>query len=77
MTYCASDEGVVDDAAVLREIRNVARITKADPLVPSDMILAVRERVDCLARSSGRSTRPTSSRAAQARRQRARGSWWR
>jgi len=35
------------DAAVLREIRNVARITKADPLVPSDMILAVRERVDC------------------------------
>ena len=35
------------DAAVLREIRNVARITKAEPLVESEMTLAVRERVDC------------------------------
>jgi N-methylhydantoinase A/acetophenone carboxylase len=35
------------DAAVLREIRNVARITKAEPLVEADMILPVRERVDC------------------------------
>ena len=38
------------DAAVLREIRNVARITKAEPLVESDMVLAVRERVDCFGR---------------------------
>jgi N-methylhydantoinase A/oxoprolinase/acetone carboxylase beta subunit len=35
------------DAAVLREIRNVARITKAEPLVVPEMTLAVRERVDC------------------------------
>ncbi|MBI2963855.1 MAG: hydantoinase/oxoprolinase family protein, partial [Deltaproteobacteria bacterium] len=35
------------DAAVLREIRNVARIQKAEPLVESDMVLAIRERVDC------------------------------
>ena len=35
------------DAAVLREIRNVARITKAEPLVEPEMMLAVRERVDC------------------------------
>src|SRR5262249_56056573 len=35
------------DAAVLREIRNVARITKAEPLVAPEMVLAVRERVDC------------------------------
>ncbi|MBI2963754.1 MAG: hydantoinase/oxoprolinase family protein, partial [Deltaproteobacteria bacterium] len=33
--------------AVLREIRNVARIQKAEPLVESDMVLAIRERVDC------------------------------
>ena len=35
------------DAAVLREIRNVARITKAEPLVEADMTLPVRERIDC------------------------------
>ena len=35
------------DAAVLREIRNVARITKAEPLIPPEMVLAVRERIDC------------------------------
>ncbi len=35
------------DAAVLREIRNVARITKAEPLVAPEMVLAVRERIDC------------------------------
>jgi N-methylhydantoinase A/acetophenone carboxylase len=35
------------DAAVLREIRNVARITKAEPLVTPEMTLAARERVDC------------------------------
>ena len=35
------------DAAVLREIRNVARITKAEPLVDPEMILPVRERIDC------------------------------
>ena len=35
------------DAAVLREIRNVARITKPSPLVDPEMVLGVRERVDC------------------------------
>jgi N-methylhydantoinase A/acetophenone carboxylase len=35
------------DAAALREIRNVARISKAPPLVSPDMVLPVRERIDC------------------------------
>ena len=35
------------DAAVLREIRNVARITKPQPLIDQRYVLAVRERVDC------------------------------
>ncbi|OGA69294.1 MAG: acetophenone carboxylase [Betaproteobacteria bacterium RIFCSPLOWO2_12_FULL_68_20] len=35
------------DAAVAREIRNVARIVKPQPLVDQGHVLAVRERVDC------------------------------
>lgn len=35
------------DAAIIREIRNVARISKAVPLVEPEMTLPVRERVDC------------------------------
>ena len=35
------------DAAILREIRNVARITKPDPLVPPEMTLGAAERIDC------------------------------
>src|SRR5208282_2070587 len=38
------------DAAILREIRNVARITKPLPLVDPEMVFAVRERVDCFAK---------------------------
>ncbi len=38
------------DAAILREIRNVARITKPLPLVDAEMVFAVRERVDCFAK---------------------------
>lgn len=34
------------DASVVREIRNVARITKPEPLVPSDMVVGVKERLD-------------------------------
>jgi N-methylhydantoinase A/acetophenone carboxylase len=35
------------DAAVLHEIRNVARITKPEPLVPPELTLSVDERIDC------------------------------
>ena len=35
------------DAAVVREIRNVARIVKPQPLIDHAQILAVRERLDC------------------------------
>ena len=34
------------DAAVVREIRNVARITKPDPLVEAEMIIGANERID-------------------------------
>ncbi|MAF47841.1 MAG: hydantoinase/oxoprolinase family protein [Rhodospirillales bacterium] len=35
------------DAAVIREIRNVARITKPKPLIDQANVFAVRERLDC------------------------------
>ena len=35
------------DAAVIREIRNVARITKPQPLIDHAHVLAARERIDC------------------------------
>ena len=42
------------DAAVVREIRNVARISKPDPLVKAGMILGAKERID----SFGQIVRP-------------------
>lgn len=35
------------DAAVLREIRNVARATKPDALIDRELVIGVRERLDC------------------------------
>jgi len=35
------------DAAVVREMRNVARISKPEPLIDQDHVLAVKERLDC------------------------------
>ena len=35
------------DGAVLREVRNVARITKPRPLIEPEFVLPVRERLDC------------------------------
>jgi N-methylhydantoinase A/acetophenone carboxylase len=35
------------DAAVVREVRNVARIEKPEPLIDTAHVLAVKERVDC------------------------------
>lgn len=35
------------DAAVVREVRNVARITKPRPLIDQEHVFAVRERLDC------------------------------